>query len=158
MDGDVEIRVAGAADIAEAARLRWRWIVEEKGGRPLGTETEFATETVAWAERNAETHSCLVAERGGEIVGMAWLAVAPRVPSPRAFERRNGDVQSVYVAPELRGSGVGGRLIDALVEAARAIGVERITVHSSPEAVPVYERHGFALDPLLLDMDPSAKT
>ena len=62
----------------------------------------------------------LVAELDGAIVGMAWLAFAPRVPSPRALDRRNGDVQSVYVWPDARGRGVGGRLVDAIVEEARA--------------------------------------
>ena len=156
MDGNVTIRRAGHDDIAAAATLRWRWVVEGKGGTPLGTEAEFVAETVGWAERNAETHTCFVAEADGEIVGMAWLAFAPRVPSPRAFDRRNGDVQSVYVSPDARGRGIGGRLVDALVEEARAAGAERITVHSSPEALAVYGRSGFAVDPLLLDRVLSA--
>lgn len=151
MEAVDRIRVATSVDIAAAASLRWRWVVEEKGGVPGGTEAEFVADTVVWAERNAETHTCFVADRDGEIVGMAWLAFGVRVPSPRAFDRRNADVQSVYVAPALRGSGVGGRLIDAVIAQARAAGAERITVHSSPEAVRVYERHGFAQDPQLLD-------
>lgn len=145
------IRVAAREDIAAAASLRWRWVVDEKGGDPSVDEAEFVAETVAWAERNADTHTCFVADRDGEIVGMAWLALSARVPSPRAFERRNGDVQSVYVAPSVRGLGVGGRLIEAVVAEARAAGAERVTVHSSPEAVRVYERHGFVVDPQLLD-------
>ncbi|PSL37696.1 acetyltransferase (GNAT) family protein [Labedella gwakjiensis] len=151
MDDDVVVRVAGPTEIAEAARMRWTWVVDEKGGEPHGSEAEFVEGTVAWAERNADTHTCFVAEIDDEVVGMAWMAVAPRVPSPRAFERRNADVQSVYVSPSVRGRGVGAQLMRALVDAAASVGAERVTVHSSPEAVRMYERAGFSVDPLLLD-------
>lgn len=151
MDDDVVVRVAGPTEIAEAARMRWTWVVDEKRGEPSGTEAEFVAGTVAWAERNAHTHTCFVAEIDDVVVGMAWMAIAPRVPSPRAFARGNADVQSVYVSPSVRGRGVGARLMRVLVDAAREAGAERVTVHSSPEAVRMYERAGFSVDPLLLD-------
>lgn len=153
MTDETIIRRADRDDVAAAAALRWEWIVRGKGARPVGTEAEFVADTVAWAERHAETHSCYVAELDGEIVGMAWLAFAARVPSPRAVDRRNADVQSVYVSPSVRGHGVGGLLIDTLIDTAREAGAERITVHSSAEAVRVYERHGFAIEPLLLERE-----
>lgn len=44
----------------------------------------------------------------------------------------------------------GGRLMAAIVERARELGLERVTVHSSPRAVPAYERNGFASEDRLL--------
>jgi GNAT superfamily N-acetyltransferase len=65
----------------------------------------------------------------------------------------SGDVQCVYVLPEERASGLGGRLIDAVVEHAHDLGLERMTVHSSVRAIPAYSRHGFAVSPRLLQAE-----
>ncbi|MEV6315665.1 GNAT family N-acetyltransferase [Streptomyces sp. NPDC051776] len=104
----------------------------------------------AWVEEHAASHRCLVAVRDDAVIGMAWLAVTRRVPSPLALERAAADVQCVYVVPEERNTGLGGRLIDALVERARELGLERVTVHSSTRAVPADVRRGFSLSPRLL--------
>lgn len=63
-------------------------------------------------------------------------------------------MQCVYVIPEERDSGTGGRLIGALLDRARALGLERVTVHSSPRAIPAYVRQGFDVSPRLLQVTP----
>ena len=83
---------------------------------------------------------------------MAWLALTPRVPSPRSLTRLTGDVQSVYVAPNLRGSGIGARLIAAVTEEAANLGVETLTVHSSENAVTAYARAGFRSSEMLREL------
>lgn len=75
-------------------------------------------------------------------MGMAWLAIQARVPSPRAIERRSGDLQRCYVVPEARGRGIGRALADAVLAAARERGLEHVTVHASERSIPVYERAG----------------
>ncbi|MFF5178122.1 hypothetical protein ACFY2Q_08870 [Micromonospora sp. NPDC000316] len=40
--------------------------------------------------------------------------IADRVPTPARRLRRSGDVQSVYVVPELRDSRIGATLLEAL--------------------------------------------
>jgi GNAT superfamily N-acetyltransferase len=84
------------------------------------------------------------------VIGMAWLAVVQRVPTPRAPRRASGDLQCVYVVPEARDGGLGGRLIRAVLDGARELGLERVTVHSSPRAIPAYARCGFQESPRLL--------
>ncbi|KAK1177144.1 GNAT family N-acetyltransferase [Streptomyces sp. NBS 14/10] len=72
------------------------------------------------------------------------------MPSPHARQRASGDLQCVYVVPGERDSGLGGRLSDAVLARARDLGLERVTVHSSPRAIPAYSRHGFEASPRLL--------
>ncbi|GAB2971427.1 N-acetyltransferase [Amycolatopsis acidiphila] len=131
------------------AGLRWHWVLDN-GDRPATSRDAFAGDFARWARENRGTHRCLVAVREDTVVGMAWLAIVPRVPTPRALDRRSGDVQCVYVLPGERDNGVGGRLIDALLDLARELRLERVTVHSSVRAVPAYERHGFAVSSRLL--------
>lgn len=108
---------------------------------------------------NAATHTCSVvvdgvdSVGGSEVVGMAWLAQTARPPSPGRDDRRSGDLQSVYVVPELRGRGWGARLVAHALQAAAAHGLEHVTVHSSSAAIALYRRAGFTDDPRLLMTD-----
>ncbi|MEV5434776.1 GNAT family N-acetyltransferase [Streptomyces sp. NPDC052682] len=145
----ITIRPARPDDLPAVARLRWQWIVEN-GTDPVAGPQEFVRHFVDWAGRNAASHRCVVLVRGAEVIGMAWLAVVQRVPTPGALQRASGDLQCVYVVPEARDGGLGGRLIRAVLDGAKELGLERVTVHSSPRAIPAYLRNGFEGSPRLL--------
>jgi len=147
--GQIEVRPARPEEWAAVGGLRWD-SVTEFGGVADDPREVFAERFARWAAAHTDGHECFVAVAGDRVVGMAWLAVVSRVPSARAFDRESGDLQCAYVVPELRNAGIGGRLIDAVVDRARERGLERVTVHSSPRAVPAYERHGFAAEGRLL--------
>ena len=89
------------------------------------------------------THLPFLAEVDGDAAGMAWLMVADRVPASAGQRRRFGDVQSMYVVPELRDRSIGAALLEAVLAEARGLALEHVTVHSSDRAVPLYERAGF---------------
>ncbi|MEY7971087.1 N-acetyltransferase family protein [Saccharomonospora xinjiangensis] len=150
---DVTIRLATPADLPAVAALRWEWL-REHGDTPAVDREEFAAHLVAWAKDNEETHRCLVLTRDEMVIGMAWLALVQRVPTPQALSRRSGDVQCVYVIPGERASGLGGRLIDALLALAGELRLERVTVHSTFRAISAYCRGGFAASPRLLQARP----
>ncbi|MEU0244724.1 GNAT family N-acetyltransferase [Streptomyces sp. NPDC006235] len=147
---NISIRPARSGELAAVAALRWEWLVEN-GGEALGEREEFLRHFVDWARDNAGSHRCTVVVRDdGVVIGMAWLAVVQRVPTPRSPRRASGDLQCVYVVPGARDGGVGGALIRAVLDGARELGLERVTVHSSPRAIPAYVRCGFQESPRLL--------
>ncbi|ADJ48058.1 hypothetical protein AMES_6233 [Amycolatopsis mediterranei S699] len=148
---EIEVRAARPAELETVAELRWRWVAEQDGLPGDGREA-FVREFAAWMRENAATHHCLVVVRAGRVLGMAFLAVTARVPTPTAFSRACGDVQSVYVVPEARDGGLGGRLIDGVLRLAEELELERVTVHSSSRAVPAYRRRGFSVAPQLLQV------
>jgi GNAT superfamily N-acetyltransferase len=147
--GAVTARRATAADAGTLAELRWRWQAEERGDTVLD-RAGFVDLFVRWVLDHMATHVPFVVEVGGRVVGMAWLMFADRVPAPSRPRRRTGDVQSVYVVPELRGQGVGAVLLGALLDTAREQGLERVTVHSSERATPFYGRLGFVAEDKLM--------
>jgi len=147
--GAVRIEDATPEDLPALAELRWRWVLENEG-TPIVTRDEFYAVFAEWALAHSATHHCTLARRGGTVIGMAWLATVPRVPSSRAVVRASGDVQSVYVVPAERNSGVGGRILAAVLERAFEAGLERVTVNSTAGAVTAYERAGFAASARLL--------
>jgi GNAT superfamily N-acetyltransferase len=152
---DVVIRASRPSDMPAVADLRWRWSVEEDGRTPVHTAEAYRSAMTAFALAHPETHRCVVAERDGLVLGMAWLGLVGRPPTPdRPAGRLTGDVQTVYVHQDLRGLGVAGRLVTALLDIADDLGVERVSVHSSVDGERLYRRLGFGDARLLLQRPP----
>lgn len=150
--GQVEIDIAGHADVAELARLLWLNASPEQ--RADQSAEAFVDDLAAWWASHDDSHFAFVARLDSELVGMAWLAVVPRVPRPGMTTRRSADIQSVFVVPEFRGQRVGSALVQAAAEHALELGAGHVTVHSGRKAVPVYERLGFASSRQLLQKEP----
>ncbi|GAB3230882.1 hypothetical protein GCM10027447_25610 [Glycomyces halotolerans] len=142
----VEIRPVRDEELEAVAGLRWRWESELPPG-PAVEREEFVTRFVEWARSNAETHRCFVAVRDTTVIGMVWLAVSGRVPTPISLDRAAGDLQSMYLVPEERGKGFGNRLVEAVIRQAREDGLMRVTVHAGGSVIPFYARHGFETPP-----------
>ena len=82
----------------------------------------------------------LVAERDGEVVGMAHI-----VPSGAANATHRAEVQRVAVAAAARGAGVGRQLMRAVEEEARRreLTLLWLTTHDGSDATAFYESVGY---------------
>jgi GNAT superfamily N-acetyltransferase len=137
----ITTRRATAADAVKLAALRWRQIAE--GGDHVDSDRGAFIESFrSWVDDHQATHLPFVAEMDGDVIGVAWLLVAERVPGSER-RRHFGDVQSVYVVPEMRNAGAGAAVLADLLAEASRLGLEHVTVHSSSRAVPLYQRVGF---------------
>ncbi len=123
-------------------RLRALADAPQAFGRTLAEEQERPD--AFWAERLAEGATserslALVAELGGEAVGIAWGRIEPSAPE-------TAHVFQMWVAPEARRRGAGERLLERIVDWARGRGARRValgvTVGDSP-ATRLYARAGF---------------
>lgn len=79
---------------------------------------------------------------GDPAVGIALVTLRPNVwyAGPVAL------LDEMYVAPQARGAGVGGAIVDRLIEDCRRAGVSAIEINvdeSDVDAQRFYERHGF---------------
>lgn len=99
---------------------------------------------VALAEIEATGGSdVLVAELDGQVVGVCQLIMF------RHLQRRGGlcaEIESMHVHPDFRGRGIGGQLLDAVVETAKRAGCYRVQLTSNlqrSDAHRFYRRHGF---------------
>ncbi len=134
------IRPARAADNAQIAAI-WN---REAVGTTATTDTEprSAAAQRAWLAAHTPAYPALVAAVGDEIVGFGGLA--PYRPK-RSYARTAED--SVYVKDGWRGKGIGGLVLEALIERARCCGhhsmVARI-VADNEASLRLHERHGFA--------------
>jgi GNAT superfamily N-acetyltransferase len=149
----VRISQANVDDVADLARLLWLDTHHEEPAQRF--VDAFAAELAPWWAAHQDSHVAFVARLlRPEIVGMAWVALVPRVPRPGAVTRLSADIQSVFVLPEQRGQGIGSALVAAASEQAARLGSLRVTVHSGRKAVPVYERLGFKSSRQLLQRPP----
>jgi L-amino acid N-acyltransferase YncA len=131
----VELRPLEPDDWSAVAEIYW-------DGMRDGLAT-FATEVPSWDAWDAAhlgDHR-LVADVLGEVVG--WAALAP-ASSRRCYAGVAED--SVYVARDARGLGVGRALLEALIAGAEAAGIWTIQTSIFPEnraSLALHERCGF---------------
>jgi GNAT superfamily N-acetyltransferase len=149
---EIEVRDATAHDLSSIAALRW---MEDAPDGQSGSAA-FVTEFVRWAGEHPD-HHCVIALDGRAVVGMAWLAVLPRVPGVGTLHRAAGDIQTVFLLPEYRNQGTGTRMLARIGALARELGLMRVTVHSGTRAIPLYERAGFASFPQLMAREEEAQ-
>ena len=88
-----------------------------------------------------EGHAYFVAERDGEVIAGAGIA-------PLAGSERKGvcELRKMYALPAVRGLGVGRRLLEVCLEAARAAGYRTCyleTMKHMHRARALYEKLGF---------------
>jgi ribosomal protein S18 acetylase RimI-like enzyme len=147
MSVDVQLRPASVDDVP----LLWRMLT-------LAASLRGTPEDVAHAQTDPALkdyvegfgrHGDLgvVALAAGQPIGAAWVRLAPAglVSETKVW---SVDVPELAIAtlPEIRGAGVGTRLLRALVEAARGHhGSIALSVRDGNAAVRLYERAGFSV-------------
>ena len=101
-------------------------------------QATFEAEPPSWEEWNAGHHTKLrlVAELGGEVVAWAALAPSSRRPCYAGVAE-----ESVYVAEEARGRGVGIAILGELIAQADDAGVWTIQTSIFPENVASIALH-----------------
>lgn len=57
----------------------------------------------------------------------------------------SGRVEALFTLPQYTGKGLGGQIIEAIKNEARERGYEQLSLSSTPNAQPFYEKHGFTL-------------
>ena len=113
-------------------------------GRELPDPPLDARYLTAWEEMAADPHQMpLVAEEGGRVVGYLQLTLIPGLAF-RGIKRAL--IESVRVASDRRGSGIGAALVAHAIDQARNAGCRLIQLTSTnerTEAHRFYERLGF---------------
>ena len=123
MDDALRIRIMPWSEArAEAQPIRMTVFVVEQGVPP-------EIELDEWDDRSEHA---IAYDAAGRPVGTGRL-----LP--------DGHIGRMAVLRESRGGGVGGRLLEALIERARARGMQRVALNAQTHAAPFYARFGFAV-------------
>ena len=96
-----------------------------------------------WGHMAALGHPTIVAERAGRLVGYAYASEYRTRPAYR-FTCED----TVYLAPDMVGQGMGGVLLAELIRKSRAFGFKQMIGIIADEvgaSVKLHEKHGFAV-------------
>jgi GNAT superfamily N-acetyltransferase len=139
---NILIRPALESDVPEIAALQTQWCDEDiTWGLMPDTQEELLVYVHGY---------CFVARLGNRMVGYvtarvlagAALAVLPSGAPCLEFK-------DLYVVSSLRSRGVGGRLLECVLDRAKAAGISNFKLWSSTKdisrTISFYQRHGFTI-------------
>jgi ribosomal protein S18 acetylase RimI-like enzyme len=134
----LEIRLVQAAtpELIHAARALFREYAEA-----IGVDLEyqgFTAELASLPGPYAPPNGALLIARAGEAVA-GCVALRP-------LDARTGEMKRLYVRPEYRSTGLGCRLVESAIDAARQAGYSELRLDTLPtmaSAQALYRRLGF---------------
>jgi phosphinothricin acetyltransferase len=136
---EITIRPAAEADLEAINRIYNAEI--ETGTATWDVAPWTIDQRRVWFAGHDALNPVLVAEAGGELVGFAYVTLMSQKHGWR-FTRED----TIYVDERFRGRRIGDRLLRALLETLRALGVRPVvaSITSSNEAsLRLHARHGF---------------
>lgn len=137
----VQIRQVRSDEWRAWRDLRIRALADAPDSFAETLEAARARDELAWRSfvAAAPERLCLVAERDGVAVGMCVIVIASE-------DQRQANLYAMWVAPEARGAGVGGALVDRALAWSRARAALEVTLRVSDRQVAarrLYEKRGF---------------
>ena len=137
---DLVIRPYSAADIPAVTRIYGHYVrdtvITFETEEP--DEAEMATRFAAIAGKG---HPLLIAEQDGAVIGYAYASTY----RPREAYRFTCE-DSIYLAPEAVGQGLGGKLLARLLGDSRKAGLKQMLAVITAEranSIRLHEKHGF---------------
>jgi len=147
-----QIRLADSSDARDLARLRYsfRSITEHD----IESEAAFLTRCSSWmSERLQQSHwRCWVVEQDNAIIGALWLQLIEKIPNPTSEPEFHAYITNVFVDASVRGTGFGSRLLTEALSYCKQQSVHAVILWPTEKSRTLYERHGFAVRPDLMEL------
>jgi len=137
---DLVIRPYSPADIPAVTRIYCHYVRDTV----ITFETEEPSESEMasrFATIAGKGHPLLIAERNAEVVGYAYASTY----RPREAYRFTCE-DSIYLAPDAVGQGLGGKLLARLIEDSARAGLRQMLAVITAEranSIRLHEKHGF---------------
>ena len=149
----VTIRMATAADALLLAGFRYRF--RSRLDTAQECEEEFVRRCHLWMEERLEqggVWKCWIAEQGRAAVGNLWMQIIEKIPNPTDEPEKHAYVTNFFVLEEVRGQGVGSRLLSAALAWAKEQGAHAVILWPTEQSRSLYLRYGFKVPEDLLEL------
>src|SRR3712207_7369848 len=121
----IDVRLLGEKDWQEYRRIRLESLEKSPSAFAVTQAEEVQRPDDYWRERVVSADR-LLAVRGGRSIGVVSL-------QPASGDEPTGEVLELWVAPEVRNTGVAWRLVEAAAERAAVLGMTKLTYWVSTE-------------------------
>ncbi|GAB3917620.1 hypothetical protein GCM10011575_31220 [Microlunatus endophyticus] len=138
----LRIRILQSSDLPVLAALRCSHAEEQKG-LSAASDLQFGDRFSEWYRNTAAVSRWQVADTGVALVGLLHMFTHFRMPMPTYDSGGWGYVSLLYVQPEHRGTGIGGRLLRTIEQDALSLGFSKLLLNPTDKAIPLYRRCGY---------------
>lgn len=148
MDSTISFRQGEVADLP----LLWQMLFEAAAAEPeirkMGREIALSLPRIrkyveGWGREG--DLAVVASEASGRPLGAAWFRLFPAEDSGYGFVGEDIPEVTIGVIEDARRRGIGGQLLEKIIEMARSEGYRALSlsVESESPAVKLYEKHGF---------------
>ena len=145
----MNIRLATAADLSTLLALRLALYEELGAGMSdadkaalQAADRSYYSAQLAASEGQSSCRNWL-AEREGQVLGLASLSLFVRPPYLGNLSGREAYLMNMYTVPACRGLGLARALLEAALHDAGQWGCKKVWLHASEAGRPLYQKLGF---------------
>lgn len=139
------IRKADTNDINSLITRRLDYLLEERGYLTNKERAIIESQLGDYFEKHIRdgTFIAMLAEEEGDIVSCAYLAISEKPANVSFMTGKTGTLLNVLTYPNYRGRGAATKVITALIDEAKKVGVSMIELAATDDGRPLYEKLGF---------------
>lgn len=139
-------RTATESDFPQLAEMRWDFRQESGEEIAVIEKAEFIEKCLEFLQSEVENYTYWIAENDGEIISHIFVCRIKLVPRPCRLEDSFAYLTNTYTKPAFRGKGIGGELLQQVIDWAKDEDFELLLVYPSEETINFYGRLGFEND------------
>ena len=141
----IGLRKAGLEDMESLLRLRIDYLNEDRGNLTHEEETTIKVQLEKYFLKHIPngTFIGIFAETDGLIVSVAYLAISEKPANTVFITGITGTLLNVLTHPEYRRKGIATKVIDKIIEEAKAVRVSHIDLSATLGGKGLYEKMGF---------------
>ncbi|MDF2985648.1 MAG: GCN5-like N-acetyltransferase [Eubacterium sp.] len=140
----MNIRKATIEDIDILIKLRIEYLIADRGGLTAEEKAAIQTQLITYFSKNINNSFIAVfAEKDDCVVSTAFLAISEKPANPSFITGKTGTILNVLTYPKYRRQGLATKVLNALIDEARQLGLSSIDLSASSEGKPLYQKLGF---------------
>ena len=144
---EYQIRLAVPADIPALCKLRLAYFDEEFGTLPAEKTAAINEHLPAYfaAHLGRDCIAAAAEAPDGTLVSNALLTVIEKPANPFFPCGKSGYVLGVFTEPEHRGQGLATQIMTMILQEAKRLKLDTVTLSASEMGKPIYEKLGFTV-------------
>ena len=148
------IRVATSGDWNALTEMRCRFRAEV--GSPTETKSRFVRRCTSWMKKafgaDSSAWHCWVIDDGEQLLGHVCVQLFEKMPNPVNEPEAHACLTNFYVVSEMRGRGLGRKLLNKALSWCRAQGADAVILWATAESKSLYRRCALLEPPDILEL------